>query len=93
MILKILYHKKIDPSKDIIDEVNGLLKKYILSLMQPLERKDFFNAQDKLSIILVSGVNGVGKATSIGKIESLEKIIVRYYFLPAIHLERQLSIN
>ena len=36
--------------------------------MQPLERKDFFNAHDKLNIILVSGVNGVGKTTSIGKI-------------------------
>ena len=67
-IKDIISQNKIDPSKDIIDEVNDLLKKYILSLMQPLERKDFFNAQDKLNIILVSGVNGVGKTTSIGKI-------------------------
>ena len=67
-IKDIISQNKIDPSKDIIDEVNGLLKKYILSLMQPLERKDFFNARDKLNIILVSGVNGVGKTTSIGKI-------------------------
>ena len=36
--------------------------------LQPLERKDFFNTRDKLNIILVSGVNGVGKTTSIGKI-------------------------
>ena len=67
-IKDIISQNKIDPSKDIIDEVNGLLKKYILSLMQPLERKDFFNVRDKLNIILVSGVNGVGKTTSIGKI-------------------------
>ena len=67
-IKDIISQNKIDPSKNIIDEVNGLLKKYILSLMQPLERKDFFNARDKLTIILVSGVNGVGKTTSIGKI-------------------------
>ena len=67
-IKDIISQNKIDPSKDIIDEVNGLLKKYIMSLMQPLERKDFFNARDKLNIILVSGVNGVGKTTSIGKI-------------------------
>jgi len=67
-IKDIISQNKIDPSKDIIDEVNGLLKKYILSLMQPLERKDFFNARDNLNIILVSGVNGVGKTTSIGKI-------------------------
>jgi fused signal recognition particle receptor len=67
-IKDIISQNKIDPSKDIIDEVNDLLKKYILSLMQPLERKDFFKTQDKLNIILVSGVNGVGKTTSIGKI-------------------------
>ena len=67
-IKDIISQNKIDPSKDIIDEVNDLLKKYILSLMQPLERKDFFNTRDKLNIILVSGVNGVGKTTSIGKI-------------------------
>ena len=67
-IKDIISQNKIDPSKDIIDEVNDLLKKYILSLMQPLERKDFFKARDKLNIILVSGVNGVGKTTSIGKI-------------------------
>jgi len=67
-IKDIISQNKIDPSKDTIDEVNDLLKKYILSLMQPLERKDFFNTQDKLNIILVSGVNGVGKTTSIGKI-------------------------
>ena len=67
-IKDIISQNKIDPSKDIIGEVNSLLKKYILSLMQPLERKDFFNARDKLNIILVSGVNGVGKTTSIGKI-------------------------
>ena len=67
-IKDIISQNKIDPSKDIIDEVNDLLKTYILSLMQPLERKDFFNTQDKLNIILVSGVNGVGKTTSIGKI-------------------------
>ena len=36
--------------------------------MQPLERKDFFSSKNKLNIILVSGVNGVGKTTSIGKI-------------------------
>ena len=67
-IKNIISQNRIDPSKDIIDEVNDLLKKYILSLMQPLERKDFFKARDTLNIILVSGVNGVGKTTSIGKI-------------------------
>jgi len=60
--------KKIDPNKGIINEVNGVLKDYIVSLMKPLEKKNFFSSKDKLNIILVSGVNGVGKTTSIGKI-------------------------
>ena len=34
--------KKIDPNLNIIDEVNNILKDYIVSLMQPLEKKDFF---------------------------------------------------
>ncbi len=67
-IKNIISQKKIDPNKEIINEINDLLKDYIINLMQPLERKHFFNLKDKLNIILVSGVNGVGKTTSIGKI-------------------------
>ncbi len=72
-IKNIISQKKIDPNKAIINEVNDLLKEYIVNLMQPLERKDFFNSKDKLNIILVSGVNGVGKTTSIGKIGKILK--------------------
>ena len=67
-IKDIISKKKIDPSKKILDEVNQLLKEYILNLMHPLERKDFFNSKNHQNIILVSGVNGVGKTTTIGKI-------------------------
>ena len=34
--------KKIDPNKGIINEVNGVLKDYIVNLMKPLEKKNFF---------------------------------------------------
>ena len=60
--------KKIDPNLNIIDEVNNILKDYIVSLMQPLEKKDFFEKKNYLNVILISGVNGVGKTTTIGKI-------------------------
>ena len=36
--------------------------------MQPLEKKDFFVKKNDLNVILISGVNGVGKTTTIGKI-------------------------
>ena len=39
--------KKIDPNKEIINEVNDVLKKYIINLMKPLERKDFFVSKNK----------------------------------------------
>ena len=67
-IKEIISKQKIDPNKEILDEINNLLRSYILNLMKPLERKDFFSLKDKLNITLVSGVNGVGKTTSIGKI-------------------------
>ena len=67
-IKNIISQKKINPNEDVFNQVNNLLKLYILDLMKPLERKDFFNVKDQLNIILVSGVNGVGKTTSIGKI-------------------------
>ena len=41
--------------------------------MKPLENKEFFNKKDKLNAILISGVNGVGKTTTIGKIGKILK--------------------
>ena len=70
-IKEIIAEKKIDPNKDKINEINVILKDYILELMGPLERKDFFEKKDKLNISLVSGVNGVGKTTTIGKIGNI----------------------
>ena len=45
-IKKIISSEKIDPKKDSINEVNVILQKYIIQLMQPLERKDFFNKSE-----------------------------------------------
>ena len=72
-IKKIIAQEKIDPKKNTTNEVNMILKNYIINLMQPLENKDFFKKKDKLNAILVSGVNGVGKTTTIGKIGNILK--------------------
>ena len=72
-IKSIIAEKKIDPNKKTVDEINLILKNYILELMTPLERKDFFENKEKLNITLVSGVNGVGKTTTIGKIGKIFK--------------------
>ena len=72
-IKSIIAEKKIDPNNNTVDEINLILKNYILELMTPLERKDFFEKKEKLNITLVSGVNGVGKTTTIGKIGKIFK--------------------
>jgi fused signal recognition particle receptor len=72
-IRSIISKKKIDPDKDLSSEINLILKDYIISLMKPLENKNFFNKKEKLNATLVSGVNGVGKTTTIGKIGKILK--------------------
>ena len=72
-IKKIIAQEKIDPKKDTMSEVNIILKNYIINLMKPLENKNFFSKKNKLNATLVSGVNGVGKTTTIGKIGKILK--------------------
>ncbi len=67
-IKSIISQRKIDPSLNPISEINSILKQFIISLMKPLEKKDFFNKKEFNEIILISGVNGAGKTTTIGKI-------------------------
>ena len=67
-IKDIIAQEKIDPRKNIMEEINIILKNYIVSLMKPLENENFFNNKEKLNAVLISGVNGVGKTTTIGKI-------------------------
>ncbi|WP_415284581.1 signal recognition particle-docking protein FtsY [Candidatus Pelagibacter sp. Uisw_130] len=72
-IKKIIGQEKIDPNKDILNEVNLILKDYIITLMKPLENENFFNKKEKLNAVLISGVNGVGKTTTIGKVGKILK--------------------
>ena len=72
-IKEIISDSKIDPKKDIAEEISGILKKYIVSLMKPLENNSFFQKKEKINATLISGVNGVGKTTTIGKISKILK--------------------
>ena len=72
-IREIISKTKIDPNKDLTVEINNILKNYIISVMKPLENSEFFKNKEKLNAILVSGVNGVGKTTTIGKISKILK--------------------
>ncbi len=72
-IRDIISQTKIDPNKDLTDEINNILKNYIISIMKPLENIKFFKKKEKLNATLISGVNGVGKTTTIGKISKILK--------------------
>ncbi len=72
-IREIISKTKIDPNKDLTVEINNILKDYIISVMKPLENSEFFKNKEKLNAILISGVNGVGKTTTIGKISKILK--------------------
>ena len=73
-IREIISQTKIDPNKDLTDEINNILKNYIISIMKPLEKIEFFQKKEKLNATLISGVNGVGKTTTIGKISKILKV-------------------
>ena len=72
-IKEISSDSKIDPKKDIAEEISTILKEYIISLMKPLENNSFFQKKEKINATLVSGVNGVWKTTTIGKISKILK--------------------
>ena len=72
-IRNILAQEKIDPNLDIIKEINKILKNYIISSMTPFEKKEFFNKNENLNVVLIAGVNGSGQTTTIGKIAKIFK--------------------
>ena len=59
---------KIDPKKDRLNQVNLIIESYIKKSMKPLEKKIVIEDGIKPKVILIAGVNGVGKTTTIGKL-------------------------
>jgi len=65
---------KVNPKLSEKNEVFKIFSNYVSEILKPLE-KNFKNInKNKPSVILVAGVNGVGKTTTIGK---LGKILVQ----------------
>ena len=59
---------KIDPKKDNKNEVFKIFSDHILEILKPLEKNLESLSKNKPCVILVAGVNGVGKTTTIGKL-------------------------
>ena len=61
-------NKKLNPKTSEKDEIFKIFSNYISEILKPLEKNLENINKNKPSVILVAGVNGVGKTTTIGKL-------------------------
>ena len=59
---------KINPKTSGKDEIYKIFSSYISEILKPLEKNLENLSENKPSVILIAGVNGVGKTTTIGKL-------------------------
>ena len=59
---------KIDPRNNGKNEIFKIVTDHIIKILKPLEKNLETLDKNKPSVILVAGVNGVGKTTTIGKL-------------------------
>ena len=59
---------KIDPKNSEKNEIIKIFSSYISEILKPLEKNLENIKKNKPSVILIAGVNGVGKTTTIGKL-------------------------
>ncbi len=53
---------------DDVDALRRALKSILLEILQPVQQPLVFDAPEKPFVVLMTGVNGVGKTTTIGKL-------------------------
>ena len=59
---------KVNPKTSGKDEIYKIFSNYISEILKPLEKNVANINKNKPSVILIAGVNGVGKTTTIGKL-------------------------
>ena len=59
---------KINPKTSGKDEVYKIFSSYICEILKPLEKNLETIAENKPTVVLIAGVYGVGKTTTIGKL-------------------------
>jgi len=77
------------------DELNLILKDEIIKLLEENKNSDFSedNVSDKPYVIMVVGVNGVGKTTTIGKLAYIYKEMGKKVFIGAADTFRAAAIE
>ena len=84
---------KVDAKKSEKDEIFKIFSKYIAEILSPLEKKLEDIKQNKPSVILIAGVNGVGKTTTIGKLGKILKQNNKKIVLGAADTFRAAAVN
>tara|TARA_B100000029_G_scaffold491393_1_gene551462 strand:+ start:272 stop:1186 length:915 start_codon:yes stop_codon:yes gene_type:complete len=84
---------KVDAKKSEKDEIFKIFVKYITEILAPLEKKLEDIKQNKPSVILIAGVNGVGKTTTIGKLGKILKQNNKKIVLGAADTFRAAAVN
>ena len=64
---------KVNPENSEKDEISKIFSNYVTEILKPLEKNLEDISKNKLNVILVAGVNGVGKTTTIGKLGKILK--------------------
>ena len=64
---------KVNPKESSKDEIFKIFSNYASEVLKPLEKNLEDITSNKPSVILVAGVNGVGKTTTIGKLGKILK--------------------
>ena len=59
---------KVNPNKSEKGEIYKIFSNYVSEILKPLEKNFENENKDTPSVILIAGVNGVGKTTTIGKL-------------------------
>jgi len=59
---------KVNPKSSSKDEIFRIFSNYVSETLKPLEKNLENISKNKPSVILIAGVNGVGKTTTIGKL-------------------------
>ena len=78
------------------DELNTILKEEIVQLLEENNSQDFdlsFNTQEGPYVIMVVGVNGVGKTTTIGKLAYQFKNLGKKVYLGAADTFRAAAVD
>ena len=84
---------KIDPKNSGKDEIFKIFSNYASEILEPLEKKLENINENKPCVILIAGVNGVGKTTTIGKLGKIFRKNNKKIVLGAADTFRAAAVN